>query len=52
MDVTGGFYGKPQDRRNWALAVELSNTWRKMLGVSSVNYPYPGSFEPVKHKDA
>ncbi len=52
MDVTGGFYGKPQDRRNWTLAVELANTWRKMMDVPSVNYPYPGSFRIDKPKDA
>jgi hypothetical protein len=51
MDVTGGFLGKPQERRNWSLAVELANTWRKMMGVPTVNYPYPGSFDLAKQRN-
>lgn len=31
-----------QSEQNWRLAVDLANTWRKMLGVPTVNYPYPG----------
>jgi hypothetical protein len=31
-----------QGIQNWRLAVDLANTWRKMLKVPTVNYPYPG----------
>ena len=31
-----------QGIQNWRLAVDLANTWRKMLNVPTVNYPYPG----------
>jgi hypothetical protein len=31
-----------QGVQNWRLAVDLANTWRKMLKVPTVNYPYPG----------
>lgn len=34
-----------QGIQNWRLAVDLANTWRKMLNVPTVNYPYPG--EPI-----
>jgi hypothetical protein len=42
----GAFFGESQDRRNWQLAVNLANAWRRMLEVPEVNYPYPGSFKP------
>lgn len=33
-----------QGPENWQIAVDLANTWRRMLNVEPVNYPYPGDF--------
>jgi hypothetical protein len=32
-----------QKRKNWQLAVELANQWRRSLGVPEVSYPYPST---------
>jgi hypothetical protein len=34
------------DRQNWRIAVDLANTWRKIMDVPAVDYPYPGDFVP------
>lgn len=42
MTTGDSFYGRPQELRNWRLAVDLANNWRRMMGVEAVNYPYSG----------